>query len=95
VKLLKLMYKPMGMVFGVLGGLVGGALFKRVWKWVSGDDDAPSATHHDHGWREVLFAAALQGAIFGLVKAAVDRAGATAYERATGTWPGDEDERTD
>lgn len=88
---MKLLYKPLGMIFGVLGGVAGGALFKRVWKWVSGDDDAPKATQHGHGWREVLIAAALQGAIFGLVKAAVDRAGATAYHKATGTWPGEED----
>lgn len=88
---MKLLYKPLGMIFGALGGMVGGALFKRVWKWVSGDEDAPKATQHSHGWREVLIAAALEGAIFGLVRAAVDRAGATAYQKATGTWPGDED----
>ncbi|WP_305778628.1 DUF4235 domain-containing protein [Nocardia uniformis] len=32
-------------------------------------------------------AAVLQGAIFGLVKAAIDRAGAAGYESLTGTWP--------
>ncbi|WP_369028058.1 DUF4235 domain-containing protein [Nocardia farcinica] len=30
----------------------------------------------------------MHGAIFGVVKAAVDRAGATGYQRVTGTWPG-------
>ncbi len=88
---MKLLYKPLGMVFGILGGLVGGALFRRVWRVVSGDDKAPKATQHNHGWREVLLAASLEGAIFGLVKAAVDRAGATAYHKATGIWPGDEE----
>ena len=34
---------------------------------------------------KLLVAALLQGAIFGLVKAAVDRAGAAGFERATGT----------
>jgi len=51
---------------------------------------APSATQRSCGWREVLLAAAVQGAIFGLVKATVDRAGATAYYQATGVWPGDD-----
>jgi hypothetical protein len=85
----KLLYKPLGLLFGVLGGLAGGAIFKRIWKWTSGQDEPPKATEEDYGWREVLIAAAVQGAIFGLVKAAVDRAGATAYRKATGTWPGD------
>ena len=87
---MKLLYKPFGLILGALGGMVGGALFKRIWKLSSGQDDTPSATAHNYTWREVLTAAAIQGAIFGLVKAAVDRAGATAFEKATGIWPGDE-----
>jgi len=35
----------------------------------------------------VLTAAAIEGAVFGLVKAATDRAGAKAYEQVTGEWP--------
>jgi hypothetical protein len=37
----------------------------------------------------MLMAAALQGAIYALVKATIDRAGAQAFERLTGEWPGD------
>ncbi|MGW4364391.1 DUF4235 domain-containing protein [Nocardia takedensis] len=81
------LYKPLGMAVGVLGGVAANAVFTRVWRGVSGEDQAPTATARDHGWREVLVAAALQGAIFGLVKAAIDRAGATGYQRITGTWP--------
>ncbi len=28
---MKLMYKPFGLVLGALGGMAGGAVFKRVW----------------------------------------------------------------
>ena len=38
--------------------------------------------------REVVLAAAIQGAIFAAVKA-VDRAGARGFTQLTGTWPGD------
>jgi len=38
-----------------------------------------------------VFAAALQGAIFGLVKAAVDRGAAEGTRKVPGVWPGDED----
>ena len=84
----KAIYKPLGMLISVLGGLVAGAAFKKVWQLVTGDDEAPQATDHQFGWREVLIAAAVQGAIFGVVKAAIDRGGAAGYRRLTGTWPG-------
>jgi hypothetical protein len=86
---MSLLYKPLGIAFGVLGGLIGGAIFKQIWKRIAGEEDAPGALQSEYGWKEVLPAAALQGAIFGLVKAATDRAGAKAFERATGEWPGD------
>lgn len=37
--------------------------------------EPPNATDQDYTAREVLLAAVLQGALFGLIKAAVDRAG--------------------
>jgi hypothetical protein len=84
----KVIYKPLGLLFGILGGLVAGAVFKRVWRAVGHEEDAPNATDRDKGWGEVVTAAAAQGAIFAGVKAVVDRAGATAFERVTGVWPG-------
>lgn len=86
---MRLLYKPLGIAFGVAGGMIGGAVFKQVWKRIAGEEDPPGALQSEYGWAEVLPAAALQGAIFGLVKAATDRAGAKAFERATGEWPGD------
>lgn len=86
----KLLYKPVGAVFSALGGFAAATLFKKVWAKIAGEEEAPAATQAGYGWGEILLAAALQGAIFGLVKAAVDRAGATGFERATGTWPGGE-----
>jgi len=84
----RIAYKPVGLVLGATAGLVSGLVFKQVWKLVRGDDDAPNATDEDRGWTEVLIAAALQGAIFAVVKAAVDRAGASGVRRVTGAWPG-------
>jgi hypothetical protein len=86
---MKLLYKPFGIIFGVIGGIVGGAIFKQVWKMVADAEDAPAAKEAEYSWGEVLPAAALQGAIFALVKAAVDRGGAKGFEKLTGVWPGD------
>lgn len=83
----KLAYKPVGLLLGIGAGMVAGVLFKQVWKMAAGDDDAPNATDEDRGWGEILAAAALQGAIFAVVKAAVDRGGAAGMRRLTGRWP--------
>ncbi|MBZ4321301.1 DUF4235 domain-containing protein [Streptomyces huiliensis] len=87
MKAVKIAYKPVGLGLGLAGGLLAGAAFRRTWKLLGHEDDAPDATDEDRTWREILFAAALQGAVFAVVKAAVDRAGATATRRLTGTWP--------
>jgi hypothetical protein len=84
----KLLYKPFGLVIGVLGGMVAGAVFKRVWSKVGHEADPPEATDATKGWGEVIAAATVQGAVFGGVKALIDRAGATGFEHLTGAWPG-------
>ncbi|MFJ9248605.1 DUF4235 domain-containing protein [Streptomyces sp. NPDC101776] len=88
MKASRIAYKPFGMAVGALSGMLAGAAFKQVWKRLGHDDDTPDATDEYRTWPEVLSAAALQGAIFAGVKAAVDRGGATAIRRLTGTWPG-------
>ena len=86
-KKVRIAYKPVGWLLGAGAGAAAGLVFKQAWK-LAGHDDAPNATDEDRGWGEILLAAALQGAIFALVKAAVDRAGASGVRKLTGTWPG-------
>lgn len=83
----KLLYRPVSLVSGLAGGLLAGVLFKQVWRIVAGEDEAPEATDEKRGWDEVLTAAALQGAIFALVKAAITRGGARGVRRLTGSRP--------
>ena len=88
--MIKLLHKPVSMLVSILGGVLAGVIFKRVWKITAGEDEAPRATDARRSWREVLVAAALQGAVFALVKAAVDRGAAEGTRKLTGVWPGDE-----
>ncbi|GAA3834711.1 DUF4235 domain-containing protein [Sphaerisporangium flaviroseum] len=85
----KLAYRSAGVLSGMVGGYLSGLIFKQVWKLVAGKDDAPEATSRQYNWPEILIAAALQGAIFGVVKAAIDRASAEGVQNATGEWPGE------
>ncbi len=87
----KIAYKPVGLALGAVSGMPAGAAFKQTWQMLGHDEDAPDATDEDRSWKEVLTAATaatVQGAIFAAVKTGVDRAGATATRRLTGTWPG-------
>ncbi|MGI8447673.1 MAG: DUF4235 domain-containing protein [Streptosporangiaceae bacterium] len=87
----KLIFKPISLGTSILAGLLADAIFKRVWRLAAHQDETPQATDAQRSWTEVLAAAALQGAVFALVRAAVDRAAAEGTRKLTGSWPGDED----
>ena len=87
-RMIKLLYKPAGMLASMAGGMLASAIFKRLWKLAAGEDEAPEATDAARGWPQILIAAALQGAIFAVVRAAVDRLAAEGTRSLTGTWPG-------
>jgi hypothetical protein len=86
---MKMLYRPLGLMASILGGLAAGAVFKTVWKRIANEDEPPEATQADRSWKEVVPAAALQGAVFGAVKAGVDRGGLKGFEKLTGVWAGD------
>ena len=85
----KLAYKPIGLIGGILAGTLSGIIFKQVWKHVADEEDAPGALQSEYSMREVVLAAAIQGAIFAATKAAIERAGARGFSKVTGAWPGD------
>lgn len=80
----KALYLPLSIGAGVAGGMLAGGLFKQVWKRVGdGNQPPPNPKDLNRSATAVLAAAALQGLIFGLVRAAVDRAGAKGYQAVT------------
>jgi Protein of unknown function (DUF4235) len=87
---IKLLYKPAGMLVSVLGGALAEMIFKWTWKVIARQDAAPKATDARRDWRQVLLAGAVKGAIFGFVKAALDRGAAEGTRKVTGVWPGDD-----
>jgi uncharacterized protein DUF4235 len=62
-----------------------GLIFKRIWKVVGRGSDAPAPLDSERGWGEVLLASVLQGAIYALVKTAVDRGAAEWTRKQTGS----------
>jgi xanthosine utilization system XapX-like protein len=86
---MKLIYKPFAIILGLLGGLVGRQVFNQVWQRVD-DEEPPEPTTRETGIPRLLAAVALQGAIFALVKMAIQRGGARAWRHLFGIWPGEE-----
>ncbi len=84
---MKLIYKPFGIIMGLLAGLVSKKIFNFVWGRFD-DAEPPKPTTREASTAKVLSAAALQGIVFKTVRAAVDRQGAKGFAYATGTWPG-------
>ena len=46
----KLLYKPVAIVAGIVGGLLSGLIFNRVWKVVGRGSDAPAPMDSERGW---------------------------------------------
>jgi hypothetical protein len=87
-KLAKAAYKPIGLGSSVVAGTAASAVFKQIWRRVAHEDDAPSALQSEYTLPKILLAAAIQGVIFAVVKALVERGGAKLFEKLTGSWPG-------
>ena len=85
---MKLIYKPFGIILGILGGLIGKRVFDFIWTKID-DEDPPKPTTQEADWGKILVTAALQGMIFKSTRAIVDRHGAKGRYYLTGAWPGE------
>ena len=86
--LFKIIYKPFGLLLGVLAAVLGRKLFDFIWEKVD-DREPPEATTLEVSWRRVIAVAALEGAIFKMTRNVVDRGGAYSWHYLTGSWPGE------
>jgi hypothetical protein len=84
---MKLIYKPFGIVIGILAGVLSKKLFQAIWG-IFDEEEPPKPTTERATWPKVIAAAAVQGVTFKVTRAAVDRAGAKGFAHLTGYWPG-------
>jgi|SRR4051812_17673631 len=87
----QILYRPWGLIGSLVGGLVAGQVFQQVWKRAAPGDqqDPPQPLQSEYSLGQIVVAALVQGAIFSVVKALINRGGARMFERWTGEWPGD------
>jgi hypothetical protein len=85
---MKLIYKPFGIVLGIIAGVIAKKVFEQIWGLID-KEEPPKPTTEQTSWPKVLASAAVEGLTFKVTRAAVDRAGASGYSRLTGVWPGE------
>jgi hypothetical protein len=86
---MKILYKPFGILVGILAGFLARQVFNQIWGHID-DREPPKPTTQESSWGRVLGAAAVQGATFAVTKAAVNRSGAKGFQWLTGSWPGEQ-----
>ena len=86
---MKLLFAPVGVISGLLAGLAGRKIFKRLWG-LAEEEEPPRPEHRDVEWPKLAAALLIEGAVFRLVKGAVDHAARQRFAHLTGRWPGEE-----
>lgn len=77
----KSFYKPLSLASSVVGGLLAGKIFTEVWQRISpSDEEPPDPEDLNRSTREAFVAAAIQGLIVGLVRAALARGQAKGFK---------------
>jgi Protein of unknown function (DUF4235) len=85
----KLLFIPVSIIGGLIAGALSRKIFDQVWGLIDADEP-PESKHRDVSFGKLIVAALLQGAIFKGVKAAADHSSRVAFARTTGSWPGKE-----
>ncbi len=84
----KAIYKPLSIATSVAGGLIAGKIFTEIWQRLNpSDEEPPEPQDLSRSTREAFLAAAVQGLIVGLVRAAFARAEAHGYRALTSEDP--------
>jgi hypothetical protein len=86
---MSLVFKPVGIIVGLLAGIVGKKVFELVWGVID-DEDAPEPKHRQVAVGKLVIALLVEGAIFRVLRGLADHGARHGFARLTGEWPGEE-----
>jgi hypothetical protein len=86
---MKIVFLPVSIIVGLAAGQLSKKLFDFIWSRFD-DEEAPRPKHREIDIPKLLIALVIEGAIFRVVKGLVDHSTRRGFEKATGTWPGEE-----
>ncbi|MBY0291644.1 MAG: DUF4235 domain-containing protein [Mycobacteriaceae bacterium] len=79
----KTLYKPLSIGSSLMGGVIAGKIFTEIWQRMNPDDEEPDPKDLSRSLREVMIAAAIQGLVVGVVRAALARGQAKGFAAIT------------
>ena len=85
----KLLFVPFSVIGGILAGAIGKKTFEVLWGAID-DQKAPDPQHREISLKKLIPALILQGAIFRAVRGLFDHGTRHAFQKLTGSWPGEE-----
>ncbi|HEX3833044.1 MAG TPA: DUF4235 domain-containing protein [Solirubrobacteraceae bacterium] len=86
---MNLVFKPVGIIVGLLAGIVGKKAFELLWSVID-DEDAPQPKHRQVALGKLASALLVEGAIFRVLRGLADHGARRGFARLTGEWPGEE-----
>lgn len=86
--MVKVIFLPVGISGGLLAGAISKRIFGAVWGTID-KEEPPQAQHRDVPLGKLILALAINGAVFRLVKGLVDHGARQGFQRLTGSWPGE------
>lgn len=84
-----LVFRPVGILTGLLAGILGKKIFKIAWRVID-DEDAPAPEYREIALGKLVVALILEGVIFSVLRGLADHAARHSFARLTGEWPGQE-----
>jgi hypothetical protein len=85
----KFLFIPFSVIGGILAGAVGKKTFEAIWGAFD-DEEAPDPKHRKIPLKKLIPALVLEGAIFRAVRGLFDHGARHAFQKLTGSWPGEE-----
>jgi Protein of unknown function (DUF4235) len=85
----KFLFIPFSVIGGILAGAVGKKTFELIWGAFD-DEDAPEPKHREIPLVKLIVALIVEGAIFRAIRGLIDHGSRHAFQRMTGSWPGEE-----
>lgn len=84
-----LVFKPIGIISGILAGLISKKIFELLWRVID-DQDPPEPKYRRIAPGKLAAALVLEGAIFRLVRGFAEHGARHGFAALTGEWPGEE-----
>jgi hypothetical protein len=86
---MKIVFLPISIIVGLAAGQLSKKLFDVIWSRFD-NEEAPRPKHREIDIPKLVIALVIEGAVFRVVKGLVDHSTRRGFEKATGTWPGEE-----